>query len=143
VHGFKGSSHDVRNIKNAIFFVQPDSVIICSSINENAMDDDIRVMGIKLAGEVLDYIAEYCSIAYLGRVSFIGHSLGGLIIRSALPMLDKIADKMYLFMTLATPHLGYIYKSSKLVNFGISILKNWKRSTCLSQITLNETKNLR
>jgi hypothetical protein len=96
------------------------------------MDEDIRVMGIKLAGEVLDYIAEYCSIAYLGRVSFIGHSLGGLIIRSALPLLDKIADKMHMFMTFATPHLGYMYNSSKLVNLGMQVMKGWKKSTCLT-----------
>jgi hypothetical protein len=47
-------------------------------------------MGIKLAGEVLEYISEYCSYQYLGRVSFIGHSLGGLIIRAALPLLYRI-----------------------------------------------------
>ena len=80
-------------------------------------------MGIRLAGEILDYIAEYCSVAYLDRVSFIGHSLGGLIIRCALPLLERISDKMYLFMTLGTPHLGYLYNSSKLVNLGMWSMK--------------------
>ena len=81
VHGFKGSSNDVKAIKHAIFGIEPNSQIIVSAANENSTEGDIREMGIKLAGEVLDYISEYCSVAYLDRVSFIGHSLGGLIIR--------------------------------------------------------------
>jgi len=54
----------------------------------------------------------------MDRLSFVGHSLGGLIIRSALPYLEQYASKMHLYMTLSSPHLGYMYQSSKLVDAG-------------------------
>jgi len=42
-------------------------------------------------------------------MSFLTHSLGGLIVRAALPYLEEHADKMYNFITLSTPHLGYMF----------------------------------
>jgi len=40
------------------------------------------------------------------KISFIGHSLGGVIIRAALPYLEKYKDMMYSLMTFSSPHLG-------------------------------------
>ena len=45
----------------------------------------------------------------MNRISFIGHSLGGLIIRACLPELEKFSRKMWAFVTLSSPHLGYLY----------------------------------
>lgn len=43
-----------------------------------------------------------------GRVSFIGHSVGGLIIRKSLEseLLKPLLPKLHLYMSLASPHLG-------------------------------------
>ena len=41
-------------------------------------------MGKNLALEVRNYVNEWCPGKVLGRISFIGHSLGGVIIRAAL-----------------------------------------------------------
>lgn len=46
-------------------------------------------MGEKLSTEIINFISENCPENTLGRLSFIGHSLGGLIIRASLPFLDK------------------------------------------------------
>jgi len=46
-------------------------------------------MGKRLADEVLVYVNDNLPITSLGRLSFIGHSMGGLIIRAALPSLEK------------------------------------------------------
>jgi alpha-beta hydrolase superfamily lysophospholipase len=89
-------------------------------------------MGQKLADEVHQYINESCPGSQLGRLSFIGHSMGGLIIRSALPHLDKYKDKFHGYLTLCSPHLGYMYKSSKLVNTGMSVMKMWKKSVAFN-----------
>lgn len=43
-------------------------------------------MGKRLSGEVIHFINDFCPKT-LGRITFIGHSLGGVIIRSALPYL--------------------------------------------------------
>ena len=59
------------------------------------------------------------------RLSFIGHSLGGLIIRAALPYLECYSSKMHLFMTFSSAHLGYM-NSSKLIETGIFTLNKQK-----------------
>jgi len=55
---------------------------------------------------------------FINRISFIGHSLGGLIIRAALPHLKEYKDQFYTYMTLSTPHLGLLYGNSSLVDAG-------------------------
>lgn len=67
----------------------------------------------------------------MGKISFIAHSLGGLIVRAALPYLEEHADKMYNYFTLSSPHLGYMYNSSKIVDAGMWLLKTWRKSKCL------------
>ena len=71
--------------------------------------------------EVDNFIKDWCPKS-LGKISFIGHSLGGVVIRSALIHLEHIKDKMYTFFSLSSPHLGYMYNSSKIIEAGIFIL---------------------
>jgi len=117
-HGFQGNSFDMRLFKNNISLLYPDTLFLCASSNEDRTDGEISEMGLRLAGEVLNYIQEWIPGNNLGRLSFIGHSLGGLIIRAALPYLEEYSSKMHLFMTLSSPHLGYMYHSSKIVDAG-------------------------
>ncbi len=88
-------------------------------------------MGVRLSQEVNAYISQYCPGSTLGRMSFITHSLGGLIVRAALPYLEEHADKMYNFITLSTPHLGYMFIQSKIFDAGMWFLKTWRKSKCL------------
>ena len=99
-------------------------------------------MGQKLSEEVHQYIRESCPGSQLGRLTFIGHSLGGLIIRAALPHLERYKEKMHGYMTLCSPHLGYMYKSSKLFTTGMWVFKNWKKSVTLNQLSMSDNKNL-
>lgn len=110
----------------------PDALFLCAQSNERDTDVDIFEMGKRLAEEVHQYIRESCPGNQLGRLTFIGHSLGGLIIRAALPLLEKYKDKFHGFLTLCSPHLGYQYKSSKLFTTGMNILKMWKKSVVLT-----------
>jgi len=75
-------------------------------------------MGERLANEVNSYIKDYCPGNYMERLSFLGHSLGGVIIRAALPLLETHKSKMFNLITLSSPHLGCVY-SSALVDVGI------------------------
>lgn len=88
------------------------------------------------------YIRESCPGHNLARITFIGHSLGGLIIRAALPYLEKFKDKMHGFLTLCTPHLGYMYKCGKMFNAGMWVLKKWRKSVCLTQLSMADSKDL-
>ncbi len=79
----------MRNLRNQIAEAYPDSVILLSSANENNTDGDIMEMGERLAYEVKQYIQFSCNEVKVDKISFIGHSLGGLIVRAALPFLAE------------------------------------------------------
>ena len=57
--------------------------------------------------------------------------MGGLIVRSSLPYLEEHQDKFYNFFTLSSPHLGYMYNSSTIIDAGMWFLKTWRKSICL------------
>lgn len=52
--------------------------------------------------------------------SFVGHSLGNLIVRSVLsrPRFKCYLSRLHTFLSLSGPHLGTLYNSSALVNTG-------------------------
>jgi triacylglycerol esterase/lipase EstA (alpha/beta hydrolase family) len=131
VHGFQGNALDMRLLKNAISTMHPEAIFLSSSSNEDQTEGDIFEMGQRLANEVKTYIQQYCPASCLARVSFIGHSLGGLIIRASLPHLEEYSDKFYSYMSLSSPHIGYMYNSSKLFDAGMWVLKKWRKSKCL------------
>lgn len=99
-------------------------------------------MGERLANEVKQYIQSFCPISCLARISFIGHSMGGLIIRASLPHLEEFKDKFYSYMSLSSPHLGYMYNSNKLFDAGMWVLKKWRKSKCLQQLSMTDAKNM-
>jgi hypothetical protein len=160
VHGFQGNAFDMRLFKNNLSVVYPDALFLSSSSNEDCTDGDISVMGKNLATEVQAYLAEWCPGTLLGRISFIGHSLGGVIIRAALPLLSEYKEKMYTFFTLSSPHLGYMHNNNKIINAGLKtsisriliskfpiklglwVLKRWKKSIALKQLSMTDEKTI-
>jgi len=141
-HGLQGNSFDMRCFKNIISIALPEAQFLCSAANEDDTECDIFAMGYKLSQEIQQHVRESCPGSQLARISFIGHSLGGLIIRAALPYLDKFQDKMHGYLSLCTPHLGYMYKSSKIINAGLWVLKKWKKSQSLAQLSMTDRKEL-
>jgi pimeloyl-ACP methyl ester carboxylesterase len=139
VHGFQGNSFDMRLFRSNIALMYPDSVFLSSTANEGSTDGHIGEMGKNLATELLTFIEEACPLSSIGRVSFIGHSLGGLIIRAALPRLEVLNSRLHAFITLSSPHLGYMNGSSRLVSMGLWVLKKWRKSVCLKQLSLTDS----
>ena len=68
--------------------------------------------------------------------------MGGIITRTALPLLEEHKDKFHNFITLSSPHLGYMYNSSTIINTGMWFLKTWKQSQCLKQLSMSDSANL-
>jgi hypothetical protein len=64
------------------------------------------------------------------------HSLGGLIVRAALPGLIEYKRKFNLFISLSSPHLGI---SSKLIEGGLFFLRFFRKSEVLEQLTLKDS----
>lgn len=142
VHGFQGTSFDMRLLKDNLSLLHPNALFLCSSSNEDSTDGNINDMGRNLAQEVKGFIQEYCTGDSPKKISFVGHSLGGIIIRTALPHLKQYESKMHSFISLSSPHLGYMYNTSKLIDAGIWILKRWKKSECLQQLSMSDANNL-
>ncbi len=120
VHGFQASGLDMRIFKNHVQLNNPKVICYSSTANENSTEGSIEQMGKNLAKEVKKYIKEFCFAKdqitlYLHKLSFIGHSLGGIIIRAALPYLEEFKEIMEGYMSLGSPHLGYLSCQSSLV----------------------------
>ena len=99
-------------------------------------------MGKKLASEVKSYIKEWNEGLIFKKISFIGHSIGGVIIRSALPHLEEFKNKFWIYISLSSPHLGYAFSDSTLIKTGMWFLKNWKNSKSLEQLLQKDNVNL-
>lgn len=142
VHGFQGHSCDMRLLKNHIALLHPDALCLCSTANEEDTECDIGQMGVNLAEEVRAFLRDWCGPpAELGRLSFIGHSVGGLIVRSALPLLPEVADRMFTFVSFSSPHLGYVYPSNSLFKTGLWVAKKLRRSLCLEQLSMTDSED--
>ena len=98
-------------------------------------------MGERLAKEVKKYIIEFCPGTNLSKLSFVGFSLGGLIARAAFPHLKDLQQKFHTFISLSTPHLGYMYhnNANKLFDTGMWFLKKWKKSRSLDQLSMSDS----
>lgn len=127
VHGLGARSSDMGRLADHIYLLHPEAVVLMSALNEGLTDGDILEMGTRLAQEVHFFIRNVCQIEHsMQRLSFIGHSLGGLIIRAALPLLSDYQEKMYVYLSLSTPHLGCMYATSKIVAAGVWLYaKKW------------------
>lgn len=142
VHGFQGNSFDMRLIKYNLSLLNSTLVFLSSQINQDDTENDFMVMGERLAGEVKNFIKEWNDGIMFKRISFIGHSIGGLIIRAALPLLKEYSKKMYFYCSLSSPHLGYMYSSSTLIDAGMWVLKKIKKCKSLDQLSLSDDKNM-
>lgn len=143
VHGFQGNSNDMRLIKNEIALINPSCVFLSSMANQEDTEIDFVEMGKKLADEVKNYIKEWTEGLIFKKLSFIGHSIGGVIIRAALPHLAEFKNKFWMFISLSSPHLGYAFSESKIINAGMWVLKKWKGSKSLEQLMLSDKTNMK
>lgn len=141
-HGFRGNPFDLRMLKSLISYKYPLSAFISSSSNEDNTDGDIEDMGKNLAREVVSFLETEENNNLVGRISFIGYSLGGVIIRAALPHLEKYSERFFSYVSLASPHLGYLFNSSSLVDAGMWVMKKWMNNRCIQQLSLKDNKDI-
>ena len=95
--------------------------VFISSTNEGRTDDSIENSGKRLAIELNNFF-KTVEFGPGTRISFVGHSMGGIIIRSALSYIKNLDMYLYSYMSFSSPHLGYLYEPSALVQAGLWIL---------------------
>mmetsp|Transcript_124487 Transcript_124487/g.229420 ORF Transcript_124487/g.229420 Transcript_124487/m.229420 type:complete len:775 (-) Transcript_124487:159-2483(-) len=145
VHGLQGNSADMRLLKNNIALLYPKNTLyLCSSVNEDNTETDIMQMGRNLAVEVKDFVRDWCPgrpELSLGRLSFIPFSMGGLIVRSALPLLEEYHDKLYTFLSFSTPHLGFLFATNSLVKMFLWLAKKFRKPKLYEQLSMTDAED--
>ena len=120
VHGLDGNSGDLRLMKTYLELCLPSGQLdfLMSSSNHASTFDDISLMVNQLIEEIDAHIERY--LLNVKRISFIGHSLGNLIIRATIsdPRFEKYRKLLYTYLSLSGPHLGTLFNTSGLVNTG-------------------------
>ncbi|MFQ6667278.1 hypothetical protein Gotur_033352 [Gossypium turneri] len=98
VHGFQASffsptlGHhlDLRLVRNQWLSIDPKIEFLMSEVNEEKTSGDFREMGLRLAHEVISFVKKKMDKASRSghlrdiKLSFVGHSIGNVIIRTAL-----------------------------------------------------------
>ncbi|XP_064172828.1 protein FAM135A-like [Anguilla rostrata] len=140
VHGLDGNSADLRLVKTYLELGLPGAHIdfLMSERNQNDTFADFNAMTDRLLEEILQHIRLYHLT--VSRISFVGHSLGNLIVRSVLtrPGFRCYLSRLHTFLSLSGPHLGTLYNSSALVNTGLWFMQKWKKSGSLLQLTCRD-----
>ncbi|XP_020788490.1 protein FAM135B [Boleophthalmus pectinirostris] len=140
VHGLDGNSADLRLVKTFIELGLPGSRLdfLMSERNQSDTFADFDTMTDRLLDEIIQHIQLYNLT--IGRISFIGHSLGNIIIRSVLtrPRFRCYLPKLHTFLSLSGPHLGTLYNNSTLVSTGLWLMQKLKKSGSLLQLTFRD-----
>ncbi|GLT93665.1 hypothetical protein SLE2022_114460 [Rubroshorea leprosula] len=151
VHGFQGHHLDLRLVRNQWLLIDPNVEFLMSEVNEDKTSGDFREMGQGLAQEVISFIKKKIDkVSRSGslrdiKLSFIGHSIGNIIIRTALAesIMKPYLRYLYTYVSLSGPHLGYLYSSNSLFNSGLWLLKMLKGTQCIHQLTFTDDPDLR
>ncbi|XP_051467737.1 protein FAM135B [Apus apus] len=145
VHGLDGNSADLRLVKTFIELGLPGGKLdfLMSERNQTDTFADFDTMTDRLLDEIIQHIQLYN--LSISRISFIGHSLGNVIIRSVLtrPRFRYYLNKLHTFLSLSGPHLGTLYNNSTLVSTGLWLMQKLKKSGSLLQLTFRDHADLR
>ena len=143
VHGYQGNSYDMHLFRNVLAVHYSDAAFLCSVSNEGMTDTSIDDMAARLAREVADFVAELGGAQRVARLSFVAHSLGGLIVRASLAFapMRALVPKLHTLVTLASPHCGYLFSESRLLRSGLAMMQRWTNSTCLQQVRFGPAFN--
>ncbi|ONK73504.1 uncharacterized protein A4U43_C04F32300 [Asparagus officinalis] len=145
VHGILGSTANWKFAANQFVRTLPDKVIVhCSERNINKLTlDGVDVMGERLANEVIEVVNRMPEVK---KISFISHSVGGLVARYAIgrlyrPPEEKLESdppggvydndsrgtilglEAMNFITIATPHLGSRGNKQVPFLFGVTAIE--------------------
>lgn len=150
VHGFQGHHLDLRLVRNQWLLIDPEVEFLMSEANEDKTSGDFREMGNRLAKEVVSFVKKKMDRASRSRglrcikLSFVGHSIGNVIIRTALAdsIMEPYLRFLYTYVSVSGPHLGYLYSSNSLFNSGLWLLKKLKSTQCIHQLTFTDDADL-
>ncbi|OCT59138.1 hypothetical protein XELAEV_18001627mg [Xenopus laevis] len=145
VHGLGGSALDLLLVRPQIESGVTHGKInfLMSCCNQGFTFDDINILSRYLLKEILQHITRKKLI--ISRISFIGFSLGNLIIRSALsrPEFEGYRGNLHTYLSFGGPHMGLLYPNTFLFKTGLWIEKRLHIGVSVSQMALSDHKDPR
>lgn len=160
IPGYKSSHYDFVTFKTILsmhfhddkhqFFIVKSLDKLHSKELHNYNNSSIKTMAKLVTDEVNTFIND--SELFFHKISFVCHSLGGIILRTAFYHFRSewraVFPYLYTFMSLSVPHLGIgpIKKlkskeseySNRLVRAGIWFLKSLKGEKCLQELAMED-----
>ncbi|KAB8114356.1 hypothetical protein EE612_053720 [Oryza sativa] len=145
----QGHHLDLRLIRNQWILCDPGAECLLSQTNEDRTCGDFKEMGRRLSNEVVAFLKRKIDRYSRNggckdlKLSFVGHSIGNIIIRSALadPKMQPFLKNLYTYMSISGPHLGYWYSSNSLFNSGLWLMKRLKGVQCMHQLTFSDEQD--
>ncbi|KAH7964506.1 hypothetical protein HPB51_027256 [Rhipicephalus microplus] len=146
VNGLGGKSSDFFWAKRwmKLLIGTPKHILIWSQANEQEQTfHEISVCGLRLAVEVASYLDNIGTTDF--KLSFIGFSLGCVIVRAALtcPQMRPYVKNLHTFFSINGPHLGVAYVKNRFLRFQISVLSKIRMKSSLKELTLQDSPDLR
>ncbi|CAI5491476.1 unnamed protein product [Closterium sp. Naga37s-1] len=170
VHGYQGHRMDLRLVRDSWRLLDPDIECLMAESNETnsaaphspspsshsparAPDlSGVEAMGARLAHEVVTALRSMFGPIdrpnrknLLQRLSFVGYSIGNLVVRAALAddSMRPYLPYLHLYLSFCGPHLGYMYHSNSLVTGGMWLLKRLDPSSLMRQLSFSDSLNVR
>lgn len=146
VNGLGGKSNDFFWAKRwmKLLIGTPKHIMIWSEANEKEETfEEIAVCGARLALEVSSYLDNIATKNF--KLSFVGFSLGCVLVRAALTCstMRPYIKNLHTFLSLNGPHLGVLYTKSKLLKFQISILTRINMKGSIKELTFQDSMDIR
>ncbi|KAH7974906.1 hypothetical protein HPB49_021286 [Dermacentor silvarum] len=145
VHGLDGNSADLRLVRTYLELGLPMVNFEFLMSERNQVTDSFTASFLQLCMNRELMIIEQKLFFFASAYNFIGHSLGNIIIRSALtrPEMKPYLNLLCTFLSLSGPHLGTLFNNSGLVNMGMWFMQKWKKSGSLLQLAMKDTADIR
>ena len=142
-HGWYASSFDMRLLRAYALLLFPRAIVLSPQSNEDNSGGSMGPMGQRLAHEVHNFIKHRCDELSdpdpkMGRLSFIGHSAGSMIVRTALtsPIFRPYLSKLHTFVSLSSSHCGNMFVPSTIISGGMWALQHLHQSTFMDELQL-------
>ncbi len=144
VHGLQGNQFDLRLYRVYLQLALPHLRLEFLMAQSNQVDTfcDFNHMTDRIVQEIHEFIDDLPTPPY--KISFIGHSLGNIVIRSLVsrPEFARYQPKLHLFLSICGPHLGTKYQTG-IVSMGMWAVRKWYSSKSLLQLSLKDAPNPR
>lgn len=144
VHGLQGNQFDLRLYRIFLQMALPQVKFDFLMAQSNQSDTfcDFNRMTDLLLEEITEYVREMPTPP--SKVSFIGHSLGSIVVRSLVtrPEFLFLQPKLHLFLSICSPHLGTRFQTG-IVSLGMWAVRRWYNSKSLLQLSIKDAPNSR